>query len=109
MQNSSDYYWDSGLGFGVDSPYDDAPELRRLSDCGGSEIFFRCDDETLAGILSEIDGDEQCGPEDDGPEGSDRGLTQFWRIVTRVVRADCGCENVWEDSATMLAAIAAEA
>jgi hypothetical protein len=109
MQTSSDYYSDAGLGFGIDSPYDDAPELRRASDCGGSEIYFRCDDATMAGIESEINGDEQCGPDDDGPEGSDSGLTQFWRIVDRVIRADCGLNNVWDDSASMLADIAKEA
>ena len=101
MQTYSDYSGDTGLGFGVSSDYEDAPELRRASDVGGSEIYFRCDDDTCAAIEAEIASDDQCGPDDDGPDGSDSGLTQFWEHVERVIRANCD-KDVWDSEDEML-------
>lgn len=109
MQTYSDYKNDTGLGFGgVYSPYDDAPNIRRVSDVGGSELWFRCSDETAKVIDSEIDSDAQCGPEDDGPEGSDAGLVAFWHHVEHVIYEYCAESEVWETKDAMLAAMAKE-
>lgn len=85
MNTYSDYANDAGLGFGISTDDDSDPTLRRASDVGGSEIIFRCDDDTLAIIESEIASDDQCGPEDDDSDGSDAGLVAFWRHVERVI------------------------
>lgn len=89
MQTYADYANDSGLGFGFDNPNENFPTLRRASDCGGSEIYFICDDESLAQIDDECGADDYCC-HDPLDENDDQGLIAFWAHVEKVIKDKAG-------------------
>jgi len=83
MQTYNDYRNDTGLGFGFDTI---RGGMRRAADCGGSEIKYMASADQQQAIEDDLDSDDQCGGDDDGPEGSDSGLVQFWARAERVIR-----------------------